>query len=83
MFSACDPRPDGSWMPSATSAQNSVAASAGLVVFFRAAAFVRIRCAPGLRRSSALSSSFVPASLSVVHAERRCAATRCFQPRAS
>ncbi len=41
VFSACDPRPDGSWMQ-CHQCQNSVAASsAGLVVFFGTAAFVK------------------------------------------
>lgn len=41
MFSACEQRPDGSWMH-CHQCQNSVAASAaGLVVFFGTAAFVK------------------------------------------
>ena len=41
VFSACEPRPDGTWMH-CHQCQNSVAASAaGLVVFFGTAAFVK------------------------------------------
>ena len=41
VFSACDPRPDGSWMQCHQCQNSVVASSAGLVVFFGTAAFVK------------------------------------------
>ena len=41
VFSACDPRPDGSWMQCHQCQNSVVASSVGLVVFFGTAAFVK------------------------------------------
>ena len=84
VFSACDPKPDGTWMHCHQCQNSVVASAAGLVVFFGTATFVTNKAArltlQGLSLIGALVVFFIPGVICPMCMMRTMRCYTVFQP---